>query len=170
MTDLETHLQIPGSFTAHPTAVRALLRRRRIYVDAVKKFEPNRETQKIDISARDALRRIAERAPQLWAPAFLFVNNRLDGDEPSNLANGCSASVDRACESRDGFKEVGHARTREQCCRRLCLNGRGHLPGAWNHGVAHSIGQMPWARRSLSFSTRGIGPSSPARSSSANRL
>jgi hypothetical protein len=85
MPDLGNQAQIPGTFTSGFTAVRALLRRGRSYEDAVKKFEPYRETQEVDPSTRDALRRIAERARQLGKHAFLFVNNRLEGHAPSTI-------------------------------------------------------------------------------------
>ena len=84
MPDLET-VQVPGSFMADFTVVRALLRRGRTYKDAVKKFEPHRETQEVDAGTCNALRRIAERARQLGEPAFMFVNNRLEGNAPSTI-------------------------------------------------------------------------------------
>jgi len=83
--DIETQLQIPGSFTADFTVARALLRRGRTYEDTVKKIEPYRETHEVDRGTREALRRIAERARPLAEPAFLFANNRLEGNAPSNI-------------------------------------------------------------------------------------
>jgi hypothetical protein len=36
-------------------------------------------------AARDAMQRIAERSLQRKKPAFLFVNNRLEGHAPSTI-------------------------------------------------------------------------------------
>jgi hypothetical protein len=85
MLNLETQLQIPRIIPSQFTVVRSQLRRGRTYKDAVKKFEPYRESQDVDPSTRDALRRIAERPRRLGEPAFLFVNNRLLGNVPSTI-------------------------------------------------------------------------------------
>jgi uncharacterized protein YecE (DUF72 family) len=85
MPDLGTQAEMAGAFTADFTVVRALLRRGQTYEQAVKRFEPYRETQEPDSATRDALARIAARSRRLGRPAFLFVNNRLEGNAPSTI-------------------------------------------------------------------------------------
>jgi uncharacterized protein YecE (DUF72 family) len=91
MPEIGTQLQKPGAFTADFAVVRALLRRGRTYEQAVKRFEPYRTTQEPDPAARDALCQIANRARQRKEPAFLFVNNRLEGNAPSTIEAVVSA-------------------------------------------------------------------------------
>ena len=67
------------------TAVRALLSRGRTYEKAVETFEPYKLVQEPDETARDVMRQIAERSIRQRQPAFLFVNNRLEGDAPSTI-------------------------------------------------------------------------------------
>lgn len=63
----------------------ALLRRGRSYEDAVRRFEPYRETQEPDFPTRDALVTIADTARRQRKDVFLFVNNRLEGNAPSTI-------------------------------------------------------------------------------------
>ena len=65
--------------------MRTLLSKGRLYEQAVKAFEPYRLVQEPNPSARDAMRLIAERAVQRKKPAFLFVNNRLEGHAPTTI-------------------------------------------------------------------------------------
>ncbi len=60
---------------------------------AVKSFEPYRATQEPDPTTRDALRQIAERSRRLGQSAFLFVNNRLEGNAPSTIEAVASTLV-----------------------------------------------------------------------------
>jgi uncharacterized protein YecE (DUF72 family) len=83
--DLGTQAELPGAFSADFTVVRALLRRGQTYEQAVKRFKPYRETQEPDPATRAALARLAERARRLGQAAFLFVNNRLEGNSPSTI-------------------------------------------------------------------------------------
>jgi uncharacterized protein YecE (DUF72 family) len=85
MPELGEQLQIPEVFTADFTVVRALLSRGRTYEQAVRTFEPYQLVQEPDHAARDALRAIAERSRERKRPAFLFVNNRLEGHAPSTI-------------------------------------------------------------------------------------
>ena len=57
----------------------------RSYERAVQDFEPYRLVQEPNHAARDAMRQIAERSLQRKKPAFLFVNNRLEGHAPSTI-------------------------------------------------------------------------------------
>jgi hypothetical protein len=61
------------------------LRKGRAYEHAVKEFEPYRLVQEPNEGARDAMRRIAETSRKERKPAFLFVNNRLEGNAPSTI-------------------------------------------------------------------------------------
>jgi uncharacterized protein YecE (DUF72 family) len=85
MPDLGTQFNIDGIFTADFTAVRALLSKGRGYEQAVDTFEPYNVVKQTNEPARDALRRIAERAIQTRKSAFIFVNNRLEGNAPSTI-------------------------------------------------------------------------------------
>jgi uncharacterized protein YecE (DUF72 family) len=85
MPDISAQVEQPGAFTAEFTVARALLRRGRTYEQAVKIFEPYKTTQELYPPAREGLRQIADRARQMKQPAFLFVNNRLEGNAPSTI-------------------------------------------------------------------------------------
>ena len=85
MPDPSAQAELTGAFTADFTVVRALLRPGRTYEQAVTLFKPYRTLQESDPSTRDALRRIAERSRQDRKPAFVFVNNRLEGNAPSTI-------------------------------------------------------------------------------------
>jgi uncharacterized protein YecE (DUF72 family) len=85
MPVLEDQAQLPTAFTADFTVVRALLKKGRSYEQAVKSFEPYRETQEPNEGARQGMRQIAQQALKKKAPAFLFVNNRLEGNAPSTI-------------------------------------------------------------------------------------
>ncbi len=85
MPSLEDQVQLPDAFTADFTVVRALLKKGRAYDQAVKTFEPYRLTQEPNGGARESIRTIAETSLRKKAPAFLFVNNRLEGNAPSTI-------------------------------------------------------------------------------------
>ena len=53
--------------------------------NAAKRFEPYRETQEPNPTTREALHDLAESARKAREPAFLFVNNRLEGNAPSTI-------------------------------------------------------------------------------------
>ncbi len=85
MPALGDQIDIPGSFTADFTVARALLSKGQPYEQAVQKFEPYRLVQEPNPPARAALGKIATIARQQHRPAFLFVNNRLEGHAPSTI-------------------------------------------------------------------------------------
>ena len=85
MPALDDQAQLPGVFTADFTVVRALLRRGRPYDKAVETFEPYDRIQEPNESAREGMRLIAQRAMHERKNAFLFVNNRLEGNAPSTI-------------------------------------------------------------------------------------
>ncbi len=78
-------IAIPEAFGADFCVVRALLRKDRSYEKAVSMFEPYREVQEPDHSTRAALRHIAARALQTGQRAYIFVNNRLEGNSPGTI-------------------------------------------------------------------------------------
>ena len=52
---------------------------------AVKTFEPYEMAREPNEPTRDALRSIARRSIERKVPAFLFVNNRLEGHAPTTI-------------------------------------------------------------------------------------
>jgi uncharacterized protein YecE (DUF72 family) len=85
MPEIGVQAGLPGAFTAEFTVVRALLRPGRTYEQAVSRFEPYRAVQEPHPPTREALRRIAEDCRRNGKPAFVFVNNRLEGHAPSTI-------------------------------------------------------------------------------------
>jgi uncharacterized protein YecE (DUF72 family) len=85
MPDLGVQRTMPGAFTADFAVVRALLRCGRTYEQAVSTFEPYDSVKDPDVATREALTEIARRAREAGQPAFLFVNNRLEGNAPSTI-------------------------------------------------------------------------------------
>jgi uncharacterized protein YecE (DUF72 family) len=85
MPEMLDQIDMPGAFTADFTVVRALLKKGRAYEQAVKAFEPYERVQEPNSGAREAMRRIAERAWKTRQPAYVFVNNRLEGNAPGTI-------------------------------------------------------------------------------------
>ena len=85
MPELLDQIDMPGAYTADFTVVRALLKKGRAYEQAVKAFEPYKRIQEPNPGAREAMRRIAERAWKTRQPAYVFVNNRLEGNAPGTI-------------------------------------------------------------------------------------
>ncbi len=85
MPDLPTQSVMPQAHTADFTVVRALLRQGRAYEDAVKKFSPYERIQDPNVESRDALRALIQRSLGLQQPAYIFVNNRFEGNAPSTI-------------------------------------------------------------------------------------
>ncbi|MBM3814845.1 MAG: DUF72 domain-containing protein [Acidimicrobiia bacterium] len=86
MPELGAQIAYPGIHTTDFTLTRALLRAGRPYAMAVKKFQPYQAVQEENPGARDALREIIRRAQQRSEGAFVFVNNRLEGNAPGTIA------------------------------------------------------------------------------------
>ena len=99
MPSLEEQAQLPCVLTADFTVVRALLRKGRPYDEAVETFESYDRIQEPNEGARDGLRMIAQRAMHERKYAFLFVNNRLEGNAPS--------TIEAVIERLDGGIEQG---------------------------------------------------------------
>jgi uncharacterized protein YecE (DUF72 family) len=85
MPALEDQARLDEAFTAEFTVVRALLSRGRTYEQAVQVFQPYDRIQAPNEGARAGMVAIARRARDRGAPAFVFVNNRLEGCAPSTI-------------------------------------------------------------------------------------
>jgi uncharacterized protein YecE (DUF72 family) len=85
MPELIEQVDMPAAHTADFTVVRALLRHGQAYEDAVERYSPYKSVQSPVPSAREALRALAERAWEAAQPAFVFVNNRLEGNAPGTI-------------------------------------------------------------------------------------
>jgi uncharacterized protein YecE (DUF72 family) len=85
MPTLAEQIALPEAFTADFSVVRALLQKGRSYETAVKMFEPYRAVQQPDPSTRAALRQVADRALGVGQRAYIFVNNRLEGNAPETI-------------------------------------------------------------------------------------
>jgi uncharacterized protein YecE (DUF72 family) len=85
MPELRHQMAIPDSVTADFMVSRALLRRGRVYEDAVGMFQPYREIQDENPEARESMRVLIGRARENKQFLFLFVNNRLEGNAPMTI-------------------------------------------------------------------------------------
>ena len=85
MPELRSQIAIPDSVTSDLVVCRALLRRGRMYEDAVAAFQPYREIQDPNPEARDSMRILIGRAKEDKRMLFLFVNNRLEGNAPLTI-------------------------------------------------------------------------------------
>jgi uncharacterized protein YecE (DUF72 family) len=85
MPELRDQISIPDSATADFLVCRALLRRGRMYEDAVATFAPYTEIQDPNPEARDSMRILIGRAREDKKMLFLFVNNRLEGNAPLTI-------------------------------------------------------------------------------------
>jgi uncharacterized protein YecE (DUF72 family) len=87
MPELETQIRMAGAFTTDFTVVRALLRQGRPYEDAVAKFSPYLRVQEPNPGARSAIKNLIQRSRRQKQMAFVFVNNRLEGNAPETIAS-----------------------------------------------------------------------------------
>jgi len=85
MPELGEQVGIGEAFTADFAVSRALLSHGRTYEQAVERFQPYDHVQIENPGAREALRHLAERARTEAQAAFLFVNNRLEGNAPGTI-------------------------------------------------------------------------------------
>jgi uncharacterized protein YecE (DUF72 family) len=85
MPELGQQIAIPDSVTADFIVSRALLRAGRSYEEAVATFAPYTEIKDPNPQTRDALRVLIERSREERRMAFLFVNNRLEGNAPGPI-------------------------------------------------------------------------------------
>ena len=85
MPELKEQITIPDSVTTDFIVSRALLRAGRSYEEAVATFAPYTEIKDPNPETRDALRVLIERSKEEQRMAFLFVNNRLEGNSPTTI-------------------------------------------------------------------------------------
>jgi uncharacterized protein YecE (DUF72 family) len=85
MPELKDQLAIPESITTDFIVSRALLRRGRPYEQAVKLFSPYTKIQDPNPGVRASLRELIERARETRRAAYIYVNNRLEGNAPATI-------------------------------------------------------------------------------------
>jgi uncharacterized protein YecE (DUF72 family) len=85
MPPLHKQIQIAEAFTTSFTVVRALLRAGRSYEQAVEAFSPYDHIQDENPKAREAIKAVINRARRKREPAYLFINNRLEGNAPMTI-------------------------------------------------------------------------------------
>jgi len=85
MPEISEQIELPESATADFTVCRALLRRGRPYEQAVRQFTPYTEIRDPNPEARQAMRVLIGKALESGRTAFLFVNNRLEGNAPLTI-------------------------------------------------------------------------------------
>jgi uncharacterized protein YecE (DUF72 family) len=87
MPQLPEQIAIPDSRTADFLVTRALLRQGRAYEDAVREFSPYDEVKEPNPFARQGIREILEIAQLEDRTAFIFINNRLEGNSPGTIVS-----------------------------------------------------------------------------------
>jgi len=87
MPEISEQLAIPESRTSDMIVTRALLRRGRPYEEAVKILAPYDRVQDVNEPVRRALRELVDVALVDGLPAFIFVNNRLEGNSPGTIVS-----------------------------------------------------------------------------------
>ena len=85
MPPLHKQVAMPGAFTADFVVTRGLLRVGRPYETAVKLFAPYEDIQDPYPEARETIRRIIEHSRKRKQAAYLFINNRLEGNAPKTI-------------------------------------------------------------------------------------
>jgi uncharacterized protein YecE (DUF72 family) len=85
MPPLHKQIAIAGAFTANFTVVRALLRAGRSYEQAVNLFAPYDRIKEENPKARAVMQDLIVRARKRREPAYLFINNRLEGNSPITI-------------------------------------------------------------------------------------
>jgi uncharacterized protein YecE (DUF72 family) len=85
MPPLHRQIEVAEAYTADFTVVRGLLRTGRKYEEAVQMFAPYERIQDENPKARQAMRSVIQRARKRREPAYLFINNRLEGNAPVTI-------------------------------------------------------------------------------------
>jgi uncharacterized protein YecE (DUF72 family) len=85
MPELKHQIRMPGAFTADFAVCRALLRHGRAYADAVELFSPYDEIKDPNPQGREAIRELIEWARDSRRSAFIYVNNRFEGNAPRTI-------------------------------------------------------------------------------------
>jgi hypothetical protein len=74
--------------------VRGLLRAGRTYEQAVDAFKPYDRIQDPNPKTREAIAEVIRRARRKKEPAYLFINNRLEGNAPMTIRAILDAELD----------------------------------------------------------------------------
>jgi uncharacterized protein YecE (DUF72 family) len=85
MPEIGEQLAMAGSRTAELLVARALLRKGRPYEEAVREFAPYDRVREVNEPVRRGLRELIDMARVDGRPAFIFVNNRLEGNSPGTI-------------------------------------------------------------------------------------
>lgn len=85
MPPIAEQMSIPQAITADFTVTRALLRPGRAYEDAVAMFTPYDQVRDENPEAREAMRTLIRRMREERRSAYIFVNNRLEGNAPETI-------------------------------------------------------------------------------------
>jgi hypothetical protein len=85
MPPIAAQMSMPGALTADFTVTRALLRPGRAYEEAVTMFTPYDKIRDENPEARDAMRTVIRRMREERRSAYIFVNNRLEGNAPETI-------------------------------------------------------------------------------------
>jgi uncharacterized protein YecE (DUF72 family) len=85
MPSIDEQVIMPGAFTTDFSVVRAQLRQGRTYEDAVAMFTPYDKIRDENEEARDSLRAVIRRMREERRAAYIFVNNRLEGNAPETI-------------------------------------------------------------------------------------
>jgi uncharacterized protein YecE (DUF72 family) len=85
MPPIAEQVALGAAFTADFTVARALLRPGRAYEDAVALFTPYDRIRDENPEAREALRALIRRMREERRAAYIFVNNRLEGNAPETI-------------------------------------------------------------------------------------
>jgi uncharacterized protein YecE (DUF72 family) len=85
MPEIRDQMAIPDSRTSDIIVARALVRRGRTYEEAVQTFAPYDKVVEVNEPVRQALRDLIDMALADAQPAFLYLNNRLEGNSPTTI-------------------------------------------------------------------------------------
>jgi len=85
MPEMAEQMAIEQSQTSELLVARALLRRGRSYEEAVQKFSPYDRVRDVNEAVRRSLREVIHIAEVDGRPAFIFINNRLEGNSPATI-------------------------------------------------------------------------------------
>jgi uncharacterized protein YecE (DUF72 family) len=96
MPPLYKQIEIAEAFTTSFTVVRGLLRAGRTYEEAVDAFKPYDRIQDPNPKTREAVAKVISRARRKREPAYLFINNRLEGNAPMTIRAILDAELERS--------------------------------------------------------------------------
>jgi uncharacterized protein YecE (DUF72 family) len=85
MPELGAQVRLADAYTADYSVCRALLRHGRSYEEAVRLFSPYEEIRDPNPEGRRAIRDLIEYSRENRRAAFIFVNNRFEGNAPRTI-------------------------------------------------------------------------------------